>query len=249
MATRASKFIWWIGGNKTSTDVPPIACGQQSDIFGFDAAYPVDLWGEIESRVEAEQLRASATQEDYREIALTLSAEITIAWFSLIEARAQVRLLDEQIDTNETGLAPQEARFGLGLIRSADVLRQRQLVESTLEQKAIAKSRIEVFEHLIAVLVGSMPQTAGCQPGRDLPDLPPLPSTGLPSQLLQRRPDVRRDFIAFQAADRDLASAISDRYPRLNLTGSLLNVADRPETIFRFGRDADRQARSLRATT
>jgi len=205
----------------------------QAYVFGLDGGYPVDLWGEIESRVDAQRLRADASREDYRAIALTLSAEITTAWLSLIEARAQLRLLDEQIDTNETGLALQEARFGLGLIRSADVLRQRQLVESTLEQQAVANSRVEVIEHQLAVLVGSMPQTAEYSPGRDLPDLPPLPLTGVPSQLLQRRPDVRREFLAFRAADRDLASAIANQYPRLNLTGSLLNVADRPETIFR----------------
>ena len=205
----------------------------QNYVWGFDAAYPVDLWGEIGSRVEAERLRAAAAREDYRAIALTLSADITNVWFSLIEARAQLRLLDEQIETNETGLSLQEARFGLGLIRSADVLRQRQLVESTLEQKSVAESRIEVLQHQLAVLVGAMPQTAEYQPGMNLPDLPPLPSTGLPSQLLQRRPDVRRDFLAFEAADRDLASAIANQYPRLNLTGSLVNVAERPETIFR----------------
>tara|TARA_R110002049_G_scaffold72490_7_gene187539 strand:+ start:112393 stop:113940 length:1548 start_codon:yes stop_codon:yes gene_type:complete len=205
----------------------------QSYVLGLDVGYPVDLWGEIESRVEAQRLRAAALREDYRAVALTLSAEIANNWFSLIEARAQLRLLDEQIKTNETGLELQEARFGLGLIRSADVLRQRQLVESTLEQATVVKSRIEVLQHQIAVLVGEMPQVAEYETGQDLPNLPPLPATGLPSELLQRRPDVRRDFLAFQAADRDLASAIADQYPRLNLTGSLLNAAERPETIFR----------------
>lgn len=205
----------------------------QSYVWGLEAAYPVDLWGQIESRVDAERLRAWATYEDYRAIALTLSAEIASTWFSLIEAKAQLVLLQEQVDTNETGLALQEARFGRGLIRGADVLRQRQLVESTLEQSAVAKSRIDVLEHRLAVLVGTMPQTAEYQPGTQLPRLPPLPETGLPSELLQRRPDVRRDYLAFQAADRDLAAAISDQYPRLSLTGSLVNAADRPETIFR----------------
>ncbi len=205
----------------------------QNYAWGFDAAYPLDLWGQIESRVEAERVRAAASQESYRAIALTLSAEIASTWFSLIEAKAQLGLLEEQVDTNETGLDLQELRFGLGLIRSADVLRQRQLVESTLEQEAIAKSRIEVLEHRLAVLVGQMPQSADYQSGTDLPSMPPLPATGMPSELLKRRPDVRRDYLAFVAADRDLAAAISDQYPRISLTGSLRNAADSPETIFR----------------
>ncbi|MCO8121151.1 TolC family protein [Stieleria sp. TO1_6] len=209
--------------------------GKDPTIFtsGFEASYQVDLWGQIGSRVEAARLRAGATRADYHAIALTLSAEIARTWFSLIESHAQLQLLDEQIETNRTGLALQEARFGLGLIRVPDVLRQRQLVESTLEQSVVVKARIEVLEHQLAVLLGQMPQEAVYRPGAILPALPPLPATGLPSELLNRRPDVRRDYLAFMAADRDLASAITARYPRISLSGSVLNAAESPETLFR----------------
>ncbi len=200
--------------------------------WGLEAGYQVDLWGQIESRVEAEQFRADATAADYHAVALTLSAEIARTWFSLIEAHAQLRLLDEQIETNRTGLKLQESRFALGLIRSADVLRQRQLLESTLEQYVVVQARIEVLEHQLAVLLGQMPQTASYDPGFTLPELPPLPDTGLPAELLNRRPDVRRVYLALQAADSDLAAAISARYPRLNLSGSILNLAESPGTLF-----------------
>jgi len=202
-------------------------------LWGLESSYQVDLWGQIESRVEAERLLAAATFEDYQAVALTLSAEIARTWYALVEANAQLELLAEQIDTNRTGLKLQEARFGLGLIRSADVLRQRQLVESTLEQDAVVRSRIEVLEHQLAVLSGQLPQAMQYNAGVDLPGLPPLPTTGLPSELLQRRPDVRRDYYAFMSADRDLAAAITDQYPRISLTGSVLNVAESPETLFR----------------
>jgi len=201
--------------------------------IGLDAGYQVDLWGRIESRVDAERFRAMATHADYHAVALTLSAEVARTWFSLVEAHAQMALLDEQIETNRTGLELQEARFGLGQVRSADVLRQRQLVESTLEQAVVVRLRIEILEHQLAVLQGRPPQIARYDSGIRLPDLPPLPETGLPSELLRRRPDVRRDFLAFQAADRDLAAAIADRYPRLNLTGSVVSAAESPENLFR----------------
>lgn len=201
--------------------------------WGLDGSYPVDLWGEIESRVEAERLRADATAFDYHAFALTLTSEVAATWFSLIEAQAQVRLLNEQIKTNRTGLEVQRLRFEKGLIRLADVLRQQQLLESTLEQLAVATGRIEVLEHQLAVLLGQMPQTAGYEPGTDLPSLPPLPRTGLPLELLQRRPDVQRDFVAFQAADKDLASAISAQYPRLSLSGSLLNAGTTSDSVLR----------------
>lgn len=201
--------------------------------WGLDAAYEVDLWGRIQSRVEAERLRADATHADYHAVALTLAAEVARTWFSLIEVHAQLELLGEQVETNRTGLKAQELRFGRGFVRSADVLRQRQLVESTLEQEVVARARIEVLEHQLAVLLGQLPQTASFAPGAELPPLPPLPYAGLPSELLIRRPDVRRDYLAFVAADRDLASAISAQYPRINLTGSVFNLAESPETLFR----------------
>lgn len=206
---------------------------RRSYTWGLDASYQVDLWGQIESRVEAERLRAAATGADYHAVALSLSAEVARTWFALIEAHAQLALLDEQLKTNRTGATLQESRFGLGQVRSADVLRQRQLVESTLEQAVIVRARVEVLEHQLAVLMGKPPQEASFVTGDQLPELPPLPATGLPSELLHRRPDVRRDFLAFQAADRDVASAVATQYPRLNLAASLLNVADRPEDIFR----------------
>ncbi|MBA2115403.1 efflux transporter outer membrane subunit [Bremerella alba] len=202
-------------------------------VLGLDASYQVDLWGEIGSRVDAQWLRASATEADFNVVALTLSADVARTWYALIEANAQIELLDEQIRTNLTGLEIQEARFGLGQIRSADVLRQRQLVEATREQRVVVTSRIEVLEHLLAVLQGVPPQEASFSPGAQLPMLPPLPETGLPSELLNRRPDIRREFLALWAADRDLASAVSAQYPRLNLAGSITTAAESPENLFR----------------
>ena len=152
--------------------------------WGLDAAYQVDLWGQIYSRVEAERLRADATQADYHAVALTLAAEVARTWFSLIEAHAQLELLAKQVATNRTSSKALELRFGLGFVRSADVLRQRQLVAATLEQEVIVQAQIEVLEHQLAVLLGQFPQTASFAPGTELPDLPPLPYTGLPSELL-----------------------------------------------------------------
>ena len=206
---------------------------QFPSIIGLDAAYQVDLWGQIGSRVEAERFRASATYADYQAVALTVAAEVTRTWLALIEANAQLELLDEQIETNRKGLELQESRFELGQVRSPDVLRQRQLLESTFEQYAVGQARVEVLEHQLALLLGELPQSADYDPGTQLPQLPPLPRTGVPARLLNRRPDVRRDYLAFVAADRDLAAAVSDQFPRLNLTGSVLNVADSPEELFR----------------
>jgi len=206
---------------------------ESSFALGLDASYEVDLWGRIGWRVEAERLRASATLADYYATALTLSAAVARTWFTLIEAHAQLALLNEQIETNLTALELQEARFALGQIRSPDVLRQRQLVEATREQAVVTRARIALLEHRLAVLQGQPPQELSYDVGTVLPAPPPLPKVGLPSELLNRRPDVRRDYLALQAADRDVASAVSDQYPRLNLGASVITAAESPENLFR----------------
>ena len=202
--------------------------------LGFNAAWQIDLWGQIQSRIDAEQFRADATHADYHAVALSLSAEIARTWFSLIESYAQLALLEEQLATNENGLEAVELRFATGgQGGSPNVLRQRQLVQSTLEQFTIVKADIDVLEHQLAVLTGQPPQNAQYETGGRLPDLPPLPSTGVPCDVLARRPDVRSDYLAFVAADRDLDAAVTDQYPRLNLSGSLQTAAERPEAFLR----------------
>ncbi|HBE68060.1 MAG TPA: hypothetical protein DDW52_07905, partial [Planctomycetaceae bacterium] len=203
--------------------------------WGLDAAYQVDLWGQIRARVDAERFRAGATRADYHTVALALSAEIARTWYALIEGYAQLDLLEQQFATNSDGLKLVEARYGNNLGGEGggpNVLRQRQLIESTREQQVVVAASIEVLEHQLAVLTGQPPQSAKYQPGNMLPALPPLPYTGLPSELINRRPDVRSAFLELVAADRDAAVAVASQYPRLDLTGSLVNSADRPSDFF-----------------
>lgn len=197
--------------------------GENGEAFrlGLVSEYEVDLWGRISSSVEAARLRAEGSRADFQTAALTLSAEVARSWFQLTVARQQLDLLQEQVATNADLLTLLTHRFGSGQIRRADILRQRQLLESTREELLAAESRVAVGEHQLAVLLGQPPRQAGALATGVLPSLPPLPATGLPAELVQRRPDVERDFLQLQAADKDLAVAISNRYPRLSLTASL----------------------------
>lgn len=202
--------------------------------WGLGAAYQVDLWGQIRSRVDAERFRAEATRADYHAVALSLSAEIARTWYALIEAYAQLDLLDEQLKVNrDKGLTAVELRYAeIGEGGGPNVYRQRQLVLSTEEQAIVVEADIEVLEHQLAVLTGQPPQSVSYSPGNVLPDMPPLPFTGISSELLNRRPDVRASYLALEAADHDLAAAVLDQYPRLDLSGSLVNSAGNAEAFF-----------------
>jgi NodT family efflux transporter outer membrane factor (OMF) lipoprotein len=200
--------------------------------LALSSVYEVDLWGRIRSAVDAEQFRAQASLADYHTAGLSLSAEITRTWYQVAEALNQVQLVDEQIKTNEKVLNLLVNRYGGGQIRVVDILRQKQLLESTREQKLIAESRAQVLENRLAVLVGRPPQDGVSSGPEHLPDLPSLPKTGVPMDLVRRRPDVRSSFNLLQAADRDMASAVSNQYPRLTISASATTSADNAGGLF-----------------
>lgn len=200
--------------------------------LGLTSEYEIDLWGRIRSTIDAERYRERATFADYQTAALSLSAEVVRTWYQLTEARNQLELVEEQIETNESVLNLLEARFGTGQIRSVDILRQRQLLEATREQKIVAESGIRVLEHQLAVLLGRPPQEEIEIVHKALPELPPLPETGIPLQLVRRRPDVQRAYNQLQAADKDLAAAISNKYPRLTLSASASTTGENAGNLF-----------------
>lgn len=200
--------------------------------LGLSAAYEVDLWGQIRSGVEAERFRAAATLADYQTAALSVAAGVVQTTYRVAEARNQVELIEQQIETNTTMLDLLENRFERGQIRSVDLIRQRQFLESTREQRTVAESQIQVLEHQLAVLLGRPPQDSIEAVPDSLPHLPPLPDTGIPTDLVRRRPDVQSALNLVRAADRDLAAAISDQYPRLTLAASASTAASNAGRLF-----------------
>lgn len=199
---------------------------------GLGASYEVDLWGRVQSLSEAESLRAAATLADYQGAAVSLSGEIASTWFELVEQRAQLDLANTQLDTNRQVLTVIESRFGMGQSGSADVLRQRQLVSASRERLSNIEGEIGVLEHQLAVLLGRPPGRGNLPPDDILPQLPPLPATGVPAELVQRRPDLQRAWRLVRAANADLAAAISNRFPRLSLEASVSSQASTAGDVF-----------------
>ncbi len=200
--------------------------------FGLSAEYELDLWGRIQSAVDAERFRVDASWFDYQSAAISLSAGIVRTWFQLIEAGQQAEIATRQVETNSRVLELIISRFGYGQRRRVDILRQEQLLEATREQKIQAESRQQRLEHQLAVLLGRSPRYDSGISGERLPDLPPLPETGLPMDLVQRRPDIQSALNMLRAADRDMASAISNQYPRLTLSASLSSSSENADELF-----------------
>jgi NodT family efflux transporter outer membrane factor (OMF) lipoprotein len=189
--------------------------------FGFYAAYEVDLWGRVQATTDAAKLDAEASQADLQTAALSLSVTLANTWYQLVEQRAQVKLIESQLALNRQLLKLVDARFRIGQVNASDVYRQRQLVAQTEGEASQAKTQLYTLEHQLAVLLGSSPGMPKLPENSELPRLAPLPSTGLPADLLQRRPDLKAAMLRLQAADARAAAAVAARYPRLDLSAAL----------------------------
>lgn len=186
--------------------------------LGAAASYEVDLWGRVLSTRKAAVMDLLATQEDLYAAAITLSAEVADTWYQLLEQRGQLKLLDEQVKTNRDYLELITLRFRHGQVSATDVLQQRQLLESTQGEIAQSEASVKVLQHGLAILLGRSPGDRVAAPGQTLPALPALPNTGLPAELIQRRPDIKSARLEVQAADKRVAAAIADCFPKVTLS-------------------------------
>lgn len=185
------------------------------------AGYEVDIWRRLANSGNAAARDALALRDDVEAIAITLVAEVAEAWFDLLSVSAQVKLLRDQYDTNKLYLELIELRFQKGLASSLDIYQQRQQLVSTQAQLALLDGSKNLLIQRLAILVGKPAQDISVSPGDVLPDLPAaVPGTGLPADLLERRPDVRAARRRVEAADYRVAVAIADRLPALRLSAS-----------------------------
>jgi len=220
-------------GLQSGLSVPePDFVGGELFQFGFRASYEIDLFGRIRAAVEAEEMRANATIYEYRAGMNSLSADIGFTYFSWKAALQRKKLLESQFSNNKKVLDLLRARFGSGQVLSVDILRQQQLVQSTELLLLQAKTTLATVENQLNVLIGKVPQNQLTLSNKSFSKLPPLPNSGIPAELIQRRPDVQASFSRLKAADRDLASAISNRYPRLSINANFQARANNFSQLF-----------------
>ncbi|MBN1444136.1 MAG: efflux transporter outer membrane subunit [Planctomycetes bacterium] len=188
-------------------------------VLSVAASYEVDLWGRIASQWDAADLDATASRDDCESMAMTIAARVAETWYQLGELRAQRDLIDEQLGVSRIYLELLELRFGQGLASALDVYQQRQQVGSLEAQVPPLESATAVLEHQLAVILGRAPTEEVAPERSSMPDLPALPPTGVPGELIVRRPDLRAARARAVAADHRLASAIADLLPAIRLSG------------------------------
>jgi NodT family efflux transporter outer membrane factor (OMF) lipoprotein len=190
-------------------------------VLPFDMNYEVDLWGRIRRDVTAAREQAQASAADIESVRLSLHAELATDYFGLRTADSQKKLLDDTIKAYQNALQLTQQRFNGGLALRSDVTQ----AESQLDQAMVQRSDFEVqraqFEHAIAVLIGKPPAGLTIAPiplDLETQQMPAIPGL-LPSELLERRPDIAADERRMAAANEQIGIAQAAYYPSLSLNG------------------------------
>jgi len=186
---------------------------------GASANWSLDIWGQIRRTVESD--RASAQASAAALAAAELSAQATLAT-DYFELRAQdqlQRLLDDTVVAEQLSLKITESRYRYGVAAKADVVSAEAQLLSSQAQQINAKIQRATLEHAIAVLIGKKPGLFSLSPTTMRSDVPTVPP-GVPSTLLERRPDVAEAERKVAAANAQIGVATAAYFPSLTLSGS-----------------------------
>lgn len=187
--------------------------------LGLNLSWEIDLWGRMRDLHSAARARVELSQAEWQAARLSLAAQIAKAWFNLNQASQQVAEARRTRDAYGENLKSMEARFKRGLSGGFE-LRQIRTVAASAEADLAARQRaLDGAARNLEVLLGRYPEGA-LQAVSSLPELPrPVPS-GIPADLIQRRPDLIAAERRLAAADKDLAASRKDLLPRISLTAS-----------------------------
>lgn len=182
-------------------------------------SYEPDFWGRLHGTLEANRALAQATAADVETASLSVHAELALDYFTLRGLDREKELLESAVTAYERALELTRNRFTGGLASQADVALAETQLETTRAQSVDVGVARAALEHAIAVLIGQAP-AAFALAAAPLASEPPAIPAGLPSQLLERRPDVAAAERRLAAANADVGVATSAYYPILELTGS-----------------------------
>jgi NodT family efflux transporter outer membrane factor (OMF) lipoprotein len=188
-------------------------------VLPFDLSYELDLWGRVRRSVAAAREEAQASGADYETAKLSLEAELAMDYFELRSADAQKQLLDDTVTAYTDNVQLTTGRFKGGVAPRADVAQaQTQLDTTRVQDTDVAVQRAQ-FEHAIAILIGKPPADFSLAE-TPLKSQPPDIPAGLPSDLLQRRPDIAAAERRMAEANQQIGIAKAAYFPTVSLNGT-----------------------------
>ena len=183
-----------------------------------DASWEPDVWGRVRRSVEAARSEAQASAADLAGVDLSLHAELAMDYFELRGLDSQKKLLDSTVVSYQKALELTNSRYQGGIASAVDVAQAQTQLETTRAQDEDTDVQRTAFEHAIAVLIGKSPAEFSQMP-TPLTSPPPSVPASVPSELLERRPDIAAAERRVQAANAQIGVARSAYYPQFTLTG------------------------------
>jgi NodT family efflux transporter outer membrane factor (OMF) lipoprotein len=190
--------------------------------FGFDASWEIDIWGHARRGVEAATALSDASYEDRNAVLLSARAELARDYIQLRDAQILLQIARQNLQIARDATTLTEKRVHEGVTTNLDVDNASAQAESIEALIPTLESRRDTTINAIGLLLAKEPgelQPLLAEP-RDVPALPEQVPIGVPSELVQRRPDIRKAEAQLHAATASIGMAKADFYPRISLNGS-----------------------------
>jgi len=224
-AVRANQFPFlnlggFFGREKQSRELFPGADADDRFRVTGDLTYQVDLWGQYSRATEAARARLLATESAYRTVTISLVSQVANTYLLLRDLDERLKVSERTLKTRLDSLVIIQARFDKGTVPELDVYQAQ--IEVSVAETAIASFQRQIVqtENALRILLGRNPGPVTRGDALASQTFPPAVPTGLPSELLQRRPDVVQAEANLMAATATVGVAEALRYPSISLTGS-----------------------------
>jgi len=221
--------------------ITPAVVTQNVFNIPFTLNYEVDLFGRVRRSLEAANASLQASAADRENVRLMVSSELAADYFQLRELDAEIGVVQKAVDFEKKGLDLVEKRHEGGAVSGLDVAQQETVLDSSYTQLALLQQQRAQFQHALAALQGlAAPEFTA--PVRPLNMQPPPVPVGLPSELLQRRPDVAVAERQVASANAQIGVAKAAFYPSIFLSGGagfqssdLVKLLDGPSAVWSLG--------------
>jgi NodT family efflux transporter outer membrane factor (OMF) lipoprotein len=188
-------------------------------LLSMDAVWELDLWGKVRRTVESNEASAQASAADLEAARLSAHAELAQDYIQLRALDTQKQLFDDTVAAYEKSLQLTQNQYAAGIVAKADVILAQTQLKSTQAQAIDVGVQRAQFEHAIALLIGKPASVFSIAPAPLTATLPAVP-IGVPSELLERRPDVAAAERLVAAANAQIGVAIAAYFPSLTLSAS-----------------------------
>jgi len=206
-------------GNRPESTVPEVPLTQGLYQIPFALNYEVDLFGRARKTLQAANASLQGTAADLGNVQLVLTAELAADYFNVRELDAEYQVVQESVKIQQEGLVLVKHRHEGGVASGLDLAQQQTLLDSTNTQLFLIQQQRAQFEHAIAALTGN-PASTFSVPVTPLTGTPPPVPLGMPSDLLERRPDVATAERSMAQENALVGVAKTSFYPQFTISGS-----------------------------